>query len=168
MLMISKIGLDFTITCLSGISMISEKLYSNITNIISNKNENEKMVNFINESDLLSIVAIIQNFISEISIDDNTSQTIKTCIEEIFDILKKIEREFDDIQNKLDYNSSLCVLKSIRSCKFDNAISRLTILKHILDNRTNLLLKIIPIKNNLQKCENNKYNINILKNAIEK
>lgn len=151
MLMISKVGLDLTLSCLSGISMLSDRIYSSIGDIITDKNHNQKIVNFINEIDILATVKIIENFVKEITIDETTPTTVNTCIEEIFNVLQKIEHEFDEINNKMCYNSSIRILKNLRSCKFDNSINRLITLKNILENRTNLLLKIIPVKNNLTK-----------------
>ena len=143
MIIISKIGLDLTLTCLSGISIIAEKLYSSITYIVTNDNEDILLTNFIKEIDLISTIKIIQKFINEIEINENTSQTINLCIAELHDILKEIETEFNNIETKITYNNSLYLLKNIRSCKFTNTIKRLATYKKILDNRIDLLLKIL-------------------------
>jgi hypothetical protein len=164
MLIISKMGLDLTLTCLSGISVVSQKIYSSIATIVTNKNENTKIKDFIDGVDILSTIKIIENFIGEIVVDDTTPITVSTCINEIFDILKRIEKEFDEIQNRLIYNSSLKVFKNIRSCKFDNSIGRLLTLKSILDSRINLLFKIIPMRNNLVKHESTIHDYLLLDN----
>lgn len=147
--MISKLGLDLTITCLAGLTSLSQNIYNNISYILSYDNENLKIKNFLYKNNFIEKIKVITKIITEINIIDKDT-SLYYCIEDIVSILSTIDNELISINNKISYNDTLKFCKNWRSCKFENSINRLTSYNNILDQRIILLNQALTIYN-LQK-----------------
>ena len=143
--LLGQIGLELTLSCISGFTSAASSIFY-ITDVVSTyKGENAKIITTILDLDIANSVKVLEQLLNELEITEESSNTLHICIKSLHDVIKQIEHEFSEIQNKLEYNRSLYVFKNLRSCKFNNTIKRLTTLKSILDNRRDLLFRTISM-----------------------
>jgi hypothetical protein len=113
------------------------------------KCESNEVRNVINDTDLEISIKVIQCLINEIRIDENTPITIRTCLKELFNIIKEINAELERIDYRVEYNKTLYFGKTFRGYRFENCAKRLR--SHVvkLNNRKKLLLDILAAKGSL-------------------
>lgn len=144
-LLFGKLGVDLTISC---ITSTSKSIYSLITTILSYKNENNIISEHIIKLDIIESINLFNAIILESYSNNNSlSPSIEMTINSMHDIIKKLENELHYINNKMEYNQSLYIFKGIRSCKFDNSIIRLSMLKEIFDSRLQNFFNVCKFKN---------------------
>jgi len=155
------ISANVLINIISGITTTINGIYTikdviNTTTTIGSKEVEQIM----KEIDIDVKLKIIQMFLNELKITDDTPNTILYCIQEIKKIINNIEKELNVIRERLHYNSKLWVGTSIRSYKFHNCKKRLELYFRNLDQRNQLLISILSVEKKIIK--NNDVSNNIL------
>lgn len=114
-------------------------IYSGISSLMINPHFDFK--NVLDELDIESKLKIITKFI------DNIKESIlndynKIALNEIYDIIEKIEKEISKINNLIDEHSKKW-FHYIRYCSYSTEIDNLKKHVKILDNRFDLFMKLI-------------------------
>lgn len=167
----TNIGLTTIISTLSLINKTSQSIYDLI------KSLNDKQDNNINkiliELDLENTIKVINEILINLESVNISSKNILSNIQNIKDIILKIENELLLLHNMVDYNNSIWILKKYRSYDCQNILDNLKLYKSILDNRKKLLTEVLQINNfinnninNNNIKNNNKDNLNLNNNEI--
>lgn len=144
-LIVKTLSIDFTLKCLSILSGSVKSIYNLATSLKSTNNIEINKI--IKELDIDNDVILIESLLQEIDIEKIHSKTIALCLNSIKELILEIEKTFDEINKRNNYNNSLWYGKSMREYKFDDLIESLKILKISLDNRKKNLFELIKIKN---------------------
>ena len=147
---IRTIGLDLTLKCVSVLTTSAQGIYSLITNIKSTHPLYvEDVSKILKELYLEKYILILESLLKEINIEKHHTKTLALCLESLKTCVLEIENVLGTINNRVIYNKSLWLGKSIRSFGFEDIISSLQLLKKNMDNRTNKLFEVIKINHKL-------------------
>lgn len=141
---------------LSSVGIVSENLlgnaikdiYTSFKTISSSSIAASKLLY---ELDIKSDIEIVEALLIDVEKLDLHSQTIKVCLKQIEDVVKKIKLEIDDMNNKLvvyHYNlkQQLSSKYSLGPCSFlEESVAHLKSFKDILHKRIDSLLKFINV-----------------------
>ncbi len=151
-IIISVLSANVLIGIISGITTTINGIYT-INDVIKNNTSTgaKEVEQIMKEIDIEVKLKIIQLFLNELNITDETSYTIKYCVYEIKKIIGDIDTELNIIRERLKYNNKLWVGASIRSYKFHNCKIRL--INHLknLDQRYQLLVSLLTVESKLIK-----------------
>jgi len=116
----------------------TSSIYSGLTSLMVNPHFNFK--NVLDELDIESKLKVITNFI------DNVKESIlndynKIALNEIYDIIEKIEKEISQINNLIEEHNKKW-FSYIRYCSYSTEIYNLRKHVRILDNRFDLFMKL--------------------------
>lgn len=95
--------------------------------------------------DLENKITIINQFIEEIENTKNIKESIKSSIKSVHDILDKINIELESIKEDIEYHQTK-YFNSWRTLCCDNKIENLKTHDSILNNRFDLLVKLLSAK----------------------
>ena len=95
--------------------------------------------------DLENKIIIINQFIEEIENTKNIKESIKSSIKSVHDILDKINIELESIKEDIEYHQTK-YFNSWRTLCCDNKIENLKTHDSILNNRFDLLVKLLSAK----------------------
>lgn len=95
--------------------------------------------------DLESKIIIINQFIEEIENTKNIKESIRSSIKSVHDILDKINIELESIKEDIEHHQTK-YFNSWRTLCCDNKIENLKIHNSILNNRFDLLVKLLSAK----------------------
>ena len=151
-IILSVISANVIVGIISGITTTINGVYTIKDVINSNTSTGSKEVEQImKDIDIEVKLKIIQLFLSELKITDNTPNTIIYCMNEIKNIITNIEKELNIINERLRYNQCLWIGSSIRAYKFHNCKIRLENYFKNLDQRYQLLISILSIEKQVVK-----------------
>jgi hypothetical protein len=151
---VGRVGIDFAITCITGLSSSAQSIYG-LINYIQSDDTHKELIYILESKDIETTIKILESFVNEMKIDTNTSNTVITCLKGVHNVIIKIENELLLIQEKIKWNKSLYVLKSVRSYDFTTNIARINNLLFILNNRKTLLFEIVAVSYALSKNKEN-------------
>jgi hypothetical protein len=106
----------------------------------------------IEAEDLKNRIEIMDMFIKEIDVDDNTPRTITKAVESINAAIKDIEKELKNIQYRIDYNDGLYFSAGgTRYYKFNNSYKRLDAKIKTLNKRYETLRSMFSMRSLLNR-----------------
>lgn len=151
-IILGAFGVNITMGLVSGVTSAANGVYTLIGNIYqSTSSGSYEIKKLIRESDLENKVKAIQLLLNELTIDDNTPQTLIFCLQTIKDSIKDITEELERIHYRITYNNNLWFSIPVRRFKFDNCKDRLLAHLKNLDSRYNILISIISIESKITK-----------------
>jgi hypothetical protein len=140
---IRTIGLDGALGCINAFTSTTSNIYLLIKKF-STLPESQSITEYIQETDLELKLRVLDCIVRSIDISHDTEAlalsicSLKGCISEMHCILK-------DIDQRLQYNMSLWVIRSVRSYGFSDLYDRLKLQSMILDDRRHLLMDVLHI-----------------------
>jgi hypothetical protein len=154
-IIISVLSANVLIGIISGITTTINGIYT-INDVIKNNTATgaKEVEQIMKELDIEVKLKIIQLFLNELKITDETSYTIKYCIYEIKKIITSIETEIKTIHERLKYNNSLWFGVTIRSYKFHNCKIRIESHLKNLEQRYHLLVSLLTVSSKIIKNDN--------------
>lgn len=160
-IILGVISANVLINIISGITTTINGIYT-IKDVISNTTTigSKEVEHIMKEIDIEVRLKIIQMFLNELKITNDTPNTIQYCIQEIKNIINEIDKELNIIRERLYYNSKLWIGLSVRSYKFHNCKKRLENNFKKLDQRYQLLISVLSVDKKIIK--NNDISNNIL------
>ena len=150
---VKRVGMDITVKILSGLSSSAHGIYG-LLYYIQNESKT-KIGKELEDTDVKTTIKILENFISELYINENTPETIIFCIKKVHNTLVNIENNLKLIYEKIKYNNSLWVLSSMRSYNFNTNIKNIKKELIKLENKKKLLFDTLKLSNTLKKGNNN-------------
>jgi hypothetical protein len=160
-ILIGALGANLTIGFISSITSATTGICSVVDRIRQSSAVDIKRV--IDELDIELTVKMIQCMISEINLDQHSPATLQVCLKGLIDCLKEITDELAKICYRLQYNESLWLGQSIRGYGFENCHARLRASMKRLENRKNMLLQTLSVKDSMYR---NKQLENVLSQSI--
>ena len=150
---VKRVGMDITVKILSGLSSSAHGIYG-LLYYIQNESKT-KIGKELEDTDVKTTIKILENFISELDVNENTPETIIFCIKKVHNTLINIENNLKLIYEKIKYNNSLWVLSSMRSYNFNDNIKNIKKELIKLENRRKLLFDTLKLSNTLKKGNDN-------------
>ena len=124
-------------------------LLNHITSIsISNTTHQTEIIKILSKTDVEANIKLLHAIILEIPPSYNSSSII-IALENIKDIISKIDMELQSIHDKIAYNSNIYILSNIRSYDCKSNLDKIEILIAILDRRSNNLFNTVKFFNEL-------------------
>ena len=140
------------------ISSLSTNVFALITNIvsvakISTTIYQTELIKLLTKTDVEATLKLLHAIILEIphhiNLEDekmkNQSNSIIIALENIKNIISMIEKELEDIHEKIDYNNKLYLLTNIRSIECLSNLQNIETLISVLDIRSNYLFRTLKI-----------------------
>ena len=155
--MVSTVGIDLGFKIVTGLSTSAKSIYG-IINCINNDETQIDLAELLESTDVKETVENLELFVKEISISQDTPETIIKSLKGLNNALSSIENEFKLIHDKIKWNKSLKIFISVRSYKFHDNIHRINNLLKILEQRKKLLFDMLILrpflkKNNINNIE---------------
>ena len=150
---VKRVGMDITVKILSGLSSSAHGIYG-LLYYIQNESKT-KIGKELEDTDVKTTIKILENFISELDVNENTPETIIFCIKKVHNTLINIENNLKLIYEKIKYNNSLWVLSSMISYNFNDNIKNIKKELIKLENRRKLLFDTLKLSNTLKKGNDN-------------
>lgn len=145
---IVNLGFSAIIGSLRTISETSMNIQTIIRRFDS-KTSNQQILQVLLESDIEATLEVIEQLFKHIKIDTIDSRPIHIVIRHIQDIIQQLEQELITIHEKDTWNRQLWVFYYIRAYNFNQHITRIQLLKRILDKRLDMLIKVLQIRHDL-------------------
>ena len=149
---IGALSLGTISTIINSISSMSMNIYSLSTNIKLSKNIYHKDVrNILIKTDLAATIKLLQNIIVDIPqyYDDNSS--VITALQNVQEIIIDIEKELRMINQKMQYNNNIYLMKNLRSYDFKSELTNLETYINVLEKRRDNLFKTLELFKNTVK-----------------
>lgn len=112
--------------------------------------------NILVKLDLDRKIEIIESLINNIDLTSEHIDTLDLAINSVIECVNNIKNMLILITERISYNKSLWIMKSLRAYNIDKYILELENLDSVLDKRVELLKSIIEL-NNTPVCKNNKH-----------
>ena len=125
------------------ISETTHQLYSEINYLISYNDFNFKSV--LENLDIINKIEIINDLLK--NYDNITDKSIEKCVKSVIEIIHKINNEINEIKVLIEQHEEKLFYKW-RSNPYSRKIENLINHSKIMDNRLDLLIKIINLSNN--------------------
>ncbi len=160
------------ISALSSTDMIFSTLTKSTKNVgllinCINKYDNKHVINELYKLDIENSIKNIQMFLRDIDIENE--DLILKCANDLQETINKIYIEIDKIYNKIRYNNSLWILKSVRSSDCSDSLDRLKAQKIVLNDQLNIILNFSKIYNiKIKKKEIENVDIKVTENSNKK
>ena len=151
---VKRVGMDITVKILSGLSSSAHGIYGLLYYIQSESKS--KIGNLLKKTDIQTTVKVLENFICELDINEETPETIIFCLKQLHNSLVNIENNLKLIFDKIKYNKSLLIFSGMRSYTFEDNISNIKDELEILENRRRLLFETLNLSKTLKKGNYNK------------
>lgn len=152
---VGRVGFSVAVNLATALTS-SAKSISSLLGIINNDKTQTDLIRLLEETDVETTISVLDTMVGEIRIDEKTPNTIIMCLKKVHSILQKIEAELKGIHDKVKWNKSLYLLKSLRSYTFKSNIARINTLLGVLEGRRKLLFDALNIQPHLVKGEINK------------
>ena len=149
---VGALSLGTISTIINSISSMSMNIYSLSTNIKLSKNIYHKDVReILIKTDLAATIKLLQNIIVDIPqyYDDNSS--VITALQNVQDIIIDIEKELRIINQKMQYNNNIYLMKNLRSYDFKSELTNLETYINVLEKRRDNLFKTLELFKNTVK-----------------
>lgn len=102
-------------------------------------------INAIRTLDLNNNIKILTLLITDIT-PTNTSVAISNMLSSILECIQLIESQLTIIHDRISYNKTLWLFRSVRAFGFTNRIIEITALSEILNKRQQLLFNLLSIQ----------------------
>ena len=140
------------------ISSLSTNVFTLLNNIISVAKISTtiyqiELIKLLTKTDVEATLKLLHAIILEIplriNLEDekikNQANSIIIALENIKNIISMIEKELEDIHEKIDYNNKLYLLTNIRSIECLSNLQNIETLISVLDIRSNYLFRTLKI-----------------------
>jgi hypothetical protein len=124
------------------ITNTTKTAYNEITDLMSNKDFLFKSI--LEDLDLIEKIGIIDSLIKSLELDE-INDTVNLSLHSLHNIIDKINNEISKINEEI-INHNKKWFSSIRPSQYLSLVERLKIHKKIMDERLDLLLKLLPLK----------------------
>jgi hypothetical protein len=144
---IKTMGLDGALGCINAFTNTTSNIYLLIKKF-STLPESQSVTEYIRETDLELKLKLLDCVVRSIDTRHNTEAlelsiySLKQCIAEMNSVL-------EDIDHRLQYNTSLWLIRSVRSYGFTDLYDKLKLHSQILDDRRHLLIEVLHINHYL-------------------
>jgi len=149
---VGALSLGTISSVINSISTMSMNIYSLSTNIKLSKNIYHKDVrDMLIKTDLAATIKLLQNIIIDIPqyYDDNSSVII--ALKNVQEIIIEIEKELRMINQKMQYNNNIYLMKNFRSYDFRSELNSLETYINVLEKRRDNLFKTLELFKNTIK-----------------
>jgi predicted nucleic acid-binding Zn-ribbon protein len=152
---IGALSLGTITTVINSISSLSLNIYTLTTNIKLSKNiYHTEIKEILMKTDLGATIKLLQTIIIDIPLYYNDNDSIIIALKNMQEIISDIEKSLREINNKIEYNNNIFLMKNLRSYDFKNELKELEIYINILEKRRDNLFKTLElfknsIKNNI-------------------
>ena len=138
------IGLiSLSAAAMNSINTVSTSVFGLLGYIQLTKNANtDELCIFLERSDVEATIKLLRSVIGELK---DFSPSLVLAIENINDIMGKIEAELVEIRQKIEYNNSLYVLTNMRSYDCSSNLKNIQTRVAILDKRWKNLFRVIEL-----------------------
>ena len=151
--MLGVLSISAGTVVITQISSLSNNVFTLINNIIGiaklSKNVYQiELIKVLTKTDIEATLKLLHAIILEIPLYINLEQTnnsVVIALDNVKDIIGKIEEELNLIHTKIEYNNSLYVLSHIRSIDCICNLENIEILIIVLDRRCNYLFTTLDI-----------------------
>jgi hypothetical protein len=145
-----NIGLSAIIASLKTISETSSNIQTILRRFDATKT-NRQILQALLESDIEATLQVIDELLHHVDISQIESKPLQLVIGHIQSAVEQIERELTVIHEKDIWNRQIWFFYYMRAYSFDQHISKIHILKRILDRRIDMLMKVIQISHEIQQ-----------------
>jgi hypothetical protein len=149
-----------TTSVIASITSISNNvitLLGHITSIgtVSSTSKQSDIIILLNKSDIEATLKLFHAIILEIppTYDMTQVSSVLISLNNVKDIISKIEAELKDIHTKIEYNSNLYIMASFRSYTYSSNLENIKNYIAILDRRVDYMFKILDISRNFNKVQ---------------
>jgi hypothetical protein len=143
---ISILSLSTISTLINSISSLSINIYSLSSSIKLSKNTyHSDIISLLIRTDLESTIKLLDSIITEIPHFYNSSMSILISLKNVQEIIIQIELLLKQINNKMNYNNNIYLLKNLRSYSFCDELKNLEILIEVLEKRKDNLFKTLEV-----------------------
>ena len=139
------IAASATAAMVNSITLLSNNIFTLLNNISKNTHQTE-LINLLNKTDIDATLKLLHAVIIEIP--ESNNQSILISLDNLKDIISKIENELITIQKKIEYNENIYILQRFRSYDCSLDLDKITTKFEILDRRSNYLFKILYLCKN--------------------
>ena len=144
--LIGVISFSAISSVINTISSLSMNIYNITNNIKLNKNlYSDELNRILLRTDIETTIQLLESIISEIPEYMGKSTSVLLALHNVNNIISLIESELSKINQKIEYNKKLYVLKNWRSLDFKNELNDLENLLNILEKRRDNLFKTIEL-----------------------
>jgi hypothetical protein len=162
---VGALGIGAVASIVNSISTLTLNVYSLSSSIKLSKNIfQDDIKDVLVKTDLEANIKLLHSIIAEIPqyyILDNISIII--AFKNVQEIVVQIEEELNKINQQINYNNNLYVLKNARSYDFKTELRRLEAYVEVMEKRKNNLFKTLELFRNCSKNEEpNKNLLNII------
>jgi len=152
--LVSLVGVGLTI---STITRTTQNIYDVATYIGGiSKSASDDIKRKIDELDLINTLRLIDSFINTID-QSKVNQIITNCLNSLHHTINLIASEMKILRYEIKYNSSLYFGYSWRAYDCMPRVKKLESMKKILNERLDILVKLIPVSN-VEFLKNNQKN----------
>ena len=143
------IGLSSTTSLVSNlinsITTISKNVY-NLLDLSKNTHTSE-LILLLERTDIKTTIMLLQSVLTELLENQNKimNKSIVMAIDNVKEIIQMIETELTDIHKKIEYNSTLYIMSSMRSYDCNINLTNMETKISILDKRRDNLFRVIDV-----------------------
>ena len=143
------IGLSSTTSLVSNlinsITTISKNVY-NLLDLSKNTHTSE-LILLLERTDIKTTIMLLQSVLTELLENQNKimNKSIVMAIDNVKEIIQLIETELTDIHKKIEYNSTLYIMSSMRSYDCNINLTNMETKISILDKRRDNLFRVIDV-----------------------
>jgi hypothetical protein len=152
---VGALGLGAVASIINSISTLALNVYSLSSSIKLSKNIfHDDIKDVLIRTDLEANIQLLHSIIAEIPnyyIVDNDSIII--AFKTVQEIIVQIEEELKKINDQINYNNNLYILKNARSYNFKPELRRLEAYVEVMEKRKNNLFKTLELFKNQSKCD---------------
>jgi hypothetical protein len=124
----------------NSIATLSSNIFGLISPLAKNPHTAE-LQRLLEKSDIVCTIELVQKVITDLRKPEDTS--VAFILEKIREIISQIEKELQDVREKVNYNSSLYLLQNIRSYDCGQSLTKMEIYIAVLEKRVENLFRII-------------------------
>ena len=133
-------------TVINSISTLSLNIYSLTNNIKLSKNiYHQDIKDVLMKTDLDATINLLQSIIIEIPNYFNDNMSVIIALKNMQEIIGQIEAELKIINNKMEYNKSIYLMKNYRSYDFKSELKKLETYIFVLEKRRDNLFKTLEV-----------------------
>jgi hypothetical protein len=152
---VGALGFGAVASIVNSISTLTLNIYSLSSSIKLSKNIfHDDIKDVLIKTDLEANIKLLHSIIAEIPnyyIVDNDSIII--AFKNVQEIIVQIEEELNKINDQINYNSNLYILKNARSYDFKPELRRLEAYVEVMEKRKNNLFKTLELFKNQSKID---------------
>jgi hypothetical protein len=156
---VGVIGFNVLSSTINSIGLVTSNIFSLVTHIkVSKSLYHKELITCLMKTDIEHNIKLVEAIINEIPQYFDSTQSILIILNDVKDVMTKIEYQLREIHKKMMYNTSIYVFNNWRSYDFKENLEQLNILVEVFDRRKKTLFDVLLLFKNLspEKKEENK------------